>query len=585
MLSKKVITRLREAIDTSRKDLRPFREQRNALISEYVGAHYGHELGKSRLRTPLNVLERAVNIYTMLLAGEVPQVLVTAQDPQKAYFAEDIESVINREVRKINLGVVIQEAVIDAYFSMGIVKVGLDYAGDRIGSGHSEMEPFAEIVHLDDWVQDMSAQKYEYCEFAGNRYSVPLDFFKQAVKTGYFSRAAADKVNTSVAEDLRIDEDGETRTQSLSVAYQRADQVFRKQVKLWDIWVPSERLLITIPGHRDDGDVVLRQVEWDGVAEGPFKLLGFNDVPGNPLPNPPANQLLDLHLAINDITRKLVNQSLKQRTIWAYQGGQEDQARRGRDAADGDLVKMDDPNGTVPIRIGGLDQQVQAFSMYLENRFDVQAGNISALGGLRSGADTLGQEQQMLGQATRQVARMREKTQRFTEQIIRDLAWRWWTDPERTYRSDREIKGTKLRLPINIDPAQRAAEDIRGYDLLVEPFSMEYKSPTERAQSLMEVVNQAVTMLPLMEAQGMTLDMEVVFSQLARYLNMPEIKRVVRMEQTQGSGDSVRQAAKTERTYTRKSEGGGGNGQSPNVPIPKPGGGNAMAQGASVAQG
>ena len=202
MVNKKVITRLREAIDTSRKDLRPFREQRNALISEYVGAHYGHELGKTRLRTPLNVLERAVNIYAMLLAGETPQVLVTAQDAQKAYFAEDIELVINREVRRINLGTVIQEAVIDAYFSMGIVKVGLDYAGDRIGTGHSEMEPFAEIVHLDDWVQDMSAQKYEYCEFAGNRYSVPEDFFKQAVKTGYFSRRAADKVNVSRAEDF-----------------------------------------------------------------------------------------------------------------------------------------------------------------------------------------------------------------------------------------------------------------------------------------------------------------------------------------------------------------------------------------------
>lgn len=571
------LSALREQIVQSRLDLREFRSMRKMFIEEYVGKHYGRQTGTSRKPNPRNMMEQAATLYTMFLAGGIPQVLVKSRTPGRSIWASKVQALMNQRIREVGLTEILQKLVLEAYFSVGIAKVGWDFAGnvDRLIDDKLVLEPFIEVIRLDDWVQDMRVSSFDQAEFKGDRYRMPWDMFKELRKRKFYSKAAYDITPTERLESLN--EDGEERVLSLSVNGVSHRSRYRPYVYLWDLWLADEQKVITIA---DEGpDAILAETDSDSPEGGPYYQLGYSDVPDNSMPLPPASQLFDLQIAINQVMRKLIDQAVNQKTVIAYRGGAEHDAENIKNAADGDLIRMDDPSAVAATRMPGVDNPTQGFALFAEDRFDRQAGNLSSLGGLSSGAPTLGQEQILASQASQRVHFMQQRTNLFVERILRDAGDRWWKNPHDTFRGRRTVDGETFA--IEMTPEDRETYTLQDFSINVEPFSMVYQGPGERLNFLLQMMQTIILpSMPLIMQDGGRLRMDKFLELVAEYRNMPELADIVEFgppRSAEAGGDSARQSPVTTRREERISKPGASAGGNDRIMQQILGGGNPQS--------
>jgi hypothetical protein len=299
----------------------------------------------------------------------------------------------------------------------------------------------------------------------------------------------------------------------------------------------------------------LRVARPDCPETGPYYQLGFIDVPDNPLPLAPAADLLELHISINQANRKMISQMLRQKSTVGYPPGASDDARRYRDVQDGQLFECRDPNSMKTVTFPGVDAVTQNFAIYMERIFDEQAGNLKTLGGLATGAETLGQEQLLASQAGQQVGEMRLRVLRFVEAIVRDLADRWWRHPSEEYRGRFRLGDNEFEIPPGIPPEVRQSIDFpTNFRIQVHPYSMRYQGPEERTTFLIQLVSQVILpAMPIIEAQGGQLKLDKFLAMLGRYKNLPEIEELIEFgaPPPHSARETVRQAPVTNRIQTR----------------------------------
>ena len=158
--------RLLAAIDWSLRELEPHRKTRLDAIRQYVGIHYDAD-GSDRA-LPTNFIELATTIYVRALAPRAPRPTVTARVRSLRPFAAAYEAVLGQLPDEIGLAQTLRRAVLEAMFSFAVVKVGI--SPSRRGPGD---EPFVDLVPLDRYFLDMSAQTMGQCQFEGDTYLYP----------------------------------------------------------------------------------------------------------------------------------------------------------------------------------------------------------------------------------------------------------------------------------------------------------------------------------------------------------------------------------------------------------------------------
>jgi hypothetical protein len=121
--------RLRTSVDWSIRQLETPRKKRIDAIKQFVGMHYTDH-GADR-RVPTNFIELAVTVYVRTLAARAPNVLVSTDIESLRPFARDMEIALNQIPGEIGLGNTLQRSVVEAMFSMAIVKVGLGSTGKQ----------------------------------------------------------------------------------------------------------------------------------------------------------------------------------------------------------------------------------------------------------------------------------------------------------------------------------------------------------------------------------------------------------------------------------------------------------------------
>jgi hypothetical protein len=85
----------------------------------------------------------AVSIYLRLLAARAPKCIVGTDNSALRPFAADMEIVLNQLPKEIDLRSTLRRAVVEAMFSMGVVKVGIGGTNDNRNIGD---EPFVSVV-------------------------------------------------------------------------------------------------------------------------------------------------------------------------------------------------------------------------------------------------------------------------------------------------------------------------------------------------------------------------------------------------------------------------------------------------------
>ena len=568
--------RLYSAIEWSRRKLRPFREHRLTAIKEYVGSRYSEDgAGK---RVYLNLIEQAVNTYARQLAASRPKVLVTTRKNDLRARAYELELACNHLLEEINFVNTLRHAVIEGMFSVGIVKVGMsaDTQVEIDGFLHDVGQPFADIVTLDHWCHDMSVNRWDQISFAGNQFRVPLEEAKENKEWD-----AKVRKELKASSKSHMNEGGDATADSVSQGASNSVDEYADFVDLWEIWLPRENKLMVVPSAGMNGTVAgkpLSVEDWEGPEGGPFHRLSFAEVPGNVMGLPTVALLMDLHELVNSLYRKLSRQAQRQKDVFTYPGGSEEDARRVAESSDGETIRTDNPAAITVHKYSTLDQSNLAFAIQSKSFFSEMAGNLDTLAGLRSEAPTLGQERLLSESSHQRVADMQERTVGFARGVIRDLAAIMWYSPMIDLPISKEMNGEQvgdeIRWP---NPEQDfLPEDLRegdffDYNLDVEPYSMQHHPPAARIAAIDALMMQVLLPgMQMIQEQGKSIDFGAYMKIKSKYMNLPELEEIVvdasgeptgeQVHQERGGNSPTRQAPVTRRENVRINQPGASKG-------------------------
>ena len=517
------IQRLRRSVEASRRKLETFRSRHRQAVEQYVGVYYSDDAADRPVH--VNLMELATNIYERNLSARPPQVLVVTRNRKLRPMGVKYERMLNEQLVKQNVHQQIQRCVKQSLLSMGICKVGVETRGEVDVQGYSfaNTQPYIRSVLLDDWVHDMSARHLEEVAYCGHRYRMRLD---EAKKNKSFKKSVRDKLRAE--ENYNFNEaGGDERIGTLASGIAQVETALEDTVELWEIWLPHEKKLVTLSPLA--GEAPLRIVDWEGPDRhmGPFHMLWFNEVDGNTMPLAPAMLWQGLHQIVNGLYRKLERQAQRVKHIGVTRGADVGDAERIRQTSDGEVVAVDNPDAIQEKSFGGIDQRNFAFMLQSRDLFSWMAGNLDALGGLGPQSDTVGQDRLLFSAANQRIAGMQDKVTEFTRNVIKDFGYHLWEDPLQTYPVTVEFEGIRP-LEMEISPDDRRKHSVYEHEVEIEAYSMQHQSPGQRLQTINQIVQGIlVPAMPLLQQQGMELNMPALLDLYSKYSNLPELRDLV----------------------------------------------------------
>lgn len=563
-------------MQSARQSLKFFRSERKAAVRQYAGAHWSEEASKEKVH--VNLLSLYVSVVSRNLIAKAPRVMMSTYDRASKSTVAAMQDWANKEIEHINLANTLQRVVLDALFSIGICKVALATPGDAASLAWNVQagSPIASRVDLDDFVYDIHARDFSEVSFIGHRYRVPLDTVRDS-KLYNKSRK-----NLTASNDHRFNQEGDERVNVLNRGYVGDDEEMEDMVDLWEVYVPRHRCIYTL--HEDclsgasapqyGGQVeALREQDWIGPDTGPYHILGYGTIPGNCMPKGPIQDLIDLHLPLNLIMRKLIRQAERQKDLTLVQRGGDGDAERYRNANDGELVPTDNPANAKQVSMGGPNQVMFQFFLQLKDLFSWMAGNLDIMGGLSPQAKTATQDSMLDKNSTRAIADMQERTIAFSASVLKAMGWFWWHDPMKIMRSTYQVPGMpdtsaeRYVYPAgHPDPSvQRRDGNWEDMDLKVDPYSMQHQTPQQRAGDLMKIVTSVyMPMAQIAQQQGVGFDFNAFIEIMSGYMDMPDMQRILatqekpKEESAQGGGgggggqEAGPGPAETTRTYVRE---------------------------------
>lgn len=556
------IPRLCETMRRARLGLRKFREVRTELVRQYVGKHWSEE--GNRERVPVNLIARYIQIMVRNLIAKNPRVLLTTFQRGLKPVVSAMESWANQEIERQYLAETYQRLVTDALFSIGIAKVCLATPDMAVKKSWGLLagQPYLEVVDLDDFVFDMHAHKFDEVGFIGHRYRVPIDVVKDS---RIYSKA---RKQLTPAWDNPYNLEGDERVNIIGRSYYNTNDIeYEDMVDLWEVYLPRERLVVTLPSDTLTGpayfDEPLRVQQWLGPYCGPYHILSYLNVPGNAMAKGPLQDLLDLHEASNSSLRKIIRVSNRLKELSLVRSGAAEDGERVRTADDGDMIPVDDPRNVGQVVMSGqhLQTLIALFTQF-KGLFSEQGGNLELLSGAGPQSKTATQDELLNQNATAGVADLQERTIAFVAATMKSLLWYWWHDPQQVMTTSFSLPGLpNVAVPRQVTPQQRQQGRFEDLQIRVDPYSLRYQSPQQRLATLNQVMMQVISpLLPLLQQQGINVDMQAYLQLVARYADMPDLQDILTITQPPATGQDSsgagagqpRMPAASQRTYTRE---------------------------------
>jgi len=535
---------IRDQVRHNYESMRNLRENRKQAIQQYMG--WSHSEAGSDKQVPVNIIEMQVSILSNWLAPGIPRVSVRSRKSRLLPSAARLEAGLNRWMDDTNFHAFLQLYLKNAIFCMGVAKVGLVKTGviEIDGRAVETTAPFTDNVDFDDFVFDFEVPRKQEIGLYGNKYRMPLD---AAMRSQDFLPDARKEL---VERELNAGADAGGGMQSERIGTGGGAGDSRRSlvrcVELVDVFLPYHKLIITFPWDAHTWRPLFWR-KWNGPKNGPYRILGFDVVPGKVVPLAPVMTAMPLHTAINAAYRKILRQLERQKSHFIY--GDAEDAEKLLKEPDGAALKIADPAGAKEVRWGGADQNSVAIVTHLRQLATYMLGNLDSLGGLQSRADTLGQEKMMASTASLKIQAMQHEVYHTVRGIVRDVAEYIWSDPLVDLRGSRRVGISGREVSLAFTPDTREGQ-IKDYDIDIEPYSMEPSTPSERVSRIVQVVQ-------LLGGLGVMPDPAALTSLLARYLDQPELEQLygaVMMEDMQQGGPV--KPAETTRNYNRTSQGG-----------------------------
>jgi len=517
------VERLNKAIDACRALSVSTNQKTDRMLRSYASGWYkgykysaNYDIGpKATDPHPINMIDRAVSIQLPYLVGGNQTMKVEPRfNLEYKPFAHTFQQALNQQIRIMKLATrTMEPAVLNSLFSMGIVKTGTKKAGTlNIEGSLSEYgSPFAEVVDRANYVFDITAKDREQYEFEGDSYYLPTE-----VARDLFPKHS-DKINP----DFKMYGEGtqnaspKTITNPEKIIYNE----LHEYSEFIDLWLPKEKLVITILPSYKGYKKILRRVQYEGPESGPYDVLFYKSFPESTIPIPPIFTLMELDAAINTLFSKARNQAERLKKIGVFEAGGQEDAATARNAKDGEFIGLNNVQNTREVTLGGVVPEIYNFLGFSLQQFSEQGGNLNTTGGRTIQANTLGQEELLMANAGRYLNMMSQKVHTFASSIGEKLAYEMWNNPTIQMATIKRAAGI-VDIPILYDQTEQLGE-FTDYELDIQMYSMQRATPEQKFTKMMQLLNGWILPTAQMAAQqGKVLNIPEVTKDLSNYIDL-----------------------------------------------------------------
>lgn len=468
-----------------------------------------------------NHLLQVVESYVMTMAANRPRFLVTTPFPENRAFANKYQRALDRYARTLALEETFQEVVRDACLTTGIAYV---HQGDLATPNLYDREhrlggrPFVSRIPLKQLVRDTEASCVMDASFIGHIYTMP---FEQAVRDKRFRRSARAQMRESGPDMTRVKDDN-AQTES---EHNRVDDL----VHLLNVYVRRRHQIRTYLVRPDFSFVLPEPLQVVPCRDScpPYHFLQFSPVHDQFFPTSPAIALQLLIRLASSLYRKLEDQAEAQKNIGI--GPKDDDTEALRVARNGEWIGVNNPQQGAyhTVRFDGPDQN--NFGLFVKTRqaIDRAGGNVTHRMGLGPSADTASQERMIGENSSRQEAFYQQRFVSFARGVGKSLARLIYDDSTLripgTYRVTDRIEVEDDWQPNNFVDSRQGEYD-KHYLVDIDPYSMGYKSPADRAALLDRIFMQLMPAAPMLAQMGVQPDLAAHLDTLARYNDLPELR-------------------------------------------------------------
>jgi hypothetical protein len=506
--------RLRQATDAWDRHMKAPLANRSTMLQKWASNFYESNAQYSKPHT-MNMIDRGVSIIVPYLAMSNPGVMVNTKFPEYKHFAYSTQLALTHWLQEFRFAHnCIRPAVLHSMFGMGITKTGImkEWEVEIKGLRHDVGQTYSDVVDETNLIMDPSARIIDEAHFMGDRYMMPTDMAKE-----FFDSKHADHIRSSyklygAGHPDEISKDGHQNDTS---------RFLKDYTRFRDYYLPDEQVILTLTD--DDGyNRILNEVEWDGPESGPYDFLGYKWFLENSYPIPPAWGWLDMDTIINIIINKLRAQAESEKTVLAYESAASEDAERIANAGDRQTVKVDNIESLKPIEFSGINPEMYNWLQYIEGQYSLQGQNLYTIGGRNSQAETLGQEQMLMANASKSLDDMIDSVHAFVESILRKHAWYMWTDPLIDIPVIKKVPGFGDISERFVAPDREG--EFYDYTFSVKPYSMQRMSPDVDFQRTLQFLAQWVLPTSQLAAQqGAVLNVPEATKDLAQKFNIQNI--------------------------------------------------------------
>lgn len=486
------------------------RRMRRERVRKYLGYRYTADSTAAPEPRFQNLLAMLVNTISRFLVSSNPRCQLTTMNPALGPEAYSLEISMNRRFERMELGSTISTAVKDALLGgLGVVRVAI--GGDGLNP-LTETEHYAKVIDLDDLVLDLNASNWDEVSFIGNWHRLPLEYVEQNYDVG--------DATLTVEYDPQQTLMGSERTSSIGARGSMSKERVVDFVRVLDLYLPFHRKVITLTEQYD----VIREQDWNGPDVGPYLQLAFLDGGGQLFPLSLVATVEDLEDSINELYRKLSEQAVNQKELWLAQLAGSKDTESILEAPDGSIINVQNAQQIQHLKLRGPDPGIAQLAVMWRQQF-MEMWSLHQLAGVGPQTDTASQEKLLAATANSMVDGLQDHVTEFTAQIMKALTWyRWYS--EEVEEVPKPIGG---RTVVDTFGGRTKQGNLSDYDVLLEPFSMQRKTPQQRLATLSNVVtNVVMPMAGMMAQQGIVFSMPDFIDYLARYTGSPELLQMLK---------------------------------------------------------
>jgi len=308
-------------------------------------------------RAAVNLLQTMMVTYLSDLVGSEFDVASEAKQSGMGAAGELRAMHLAAVLRDIKYARTDMRVVMDALLGgLGIWRIGnatgtglVDVNGELIDPG----KRFVKRVAPGNLTRDPLSRDPEEDQFVGDRFEVDREI---AMELFPESRDLLNQLSRMSQDTQQADPNAPKRVSGWLADAEISDD----RIELWHLhyWDGRTRLECIIPSLESNDQFIMAPREYEGPEEGPYEFLGFLERPDRSTPVSPAGWMLDLHLAVAEVSSRLVDDAVNTKRINVTRKGADEDALAIEEAQHGDTLQLNEPESLKEATYGGMAPQM-----------------------------------------------------------------------------------------------------------------------------------------------------------------------------------------------------------------------------------